>query len=159
MYIALGSNLGDRLENLRAARQALPPAVRVLACSLIYITPPWGILDQPEFLNQAIRVETRLGPQELLQHLKAIEGRLGRKPTRRNGPRLIDLDILLYDDLVLNTPTLTLPHPGLSERAFVLVPLADLAPELLHPVSHLPVRQLLEAVDRTHIQPYIPNLP
>ena len=131
-YLALGTNLGDRFANLQAAIHALPAAVRVLDQSPVYETLPWGLTDQPAFLNMVIRGETRLPPLELLKNLKDLETRLGRTPTVRWGPRLIDIDILFYDELVLNTPELTLPHPHLHERAFVLVPLADLDPDLVH---------------------------
>lgn len=153
-YLGLGSNLGDRLANLIAAIAALPPAVVPLATSPVYETAAWGYTDQPAFLNQALKAETRLPPLELLAHLKAIEIHLGRTPTFHYGPRLIDLDILFYDDLVLESPHLTLPHPRLHERAFMLVPLADLAPDLLHPLLGLSVRQLLEQVDRNGVQWY-----
>jgi 2-amino-4-hydroxy-6-hydroxymethyldihydropteridine diphosphokinase len=156
-YLALGSNLGDRPANLQAALAALPPAVTVLAASPVYETAPWGFSDQPAFLNQVVQASTDLDPLALLAHLKAIESLLGRTPTFRYGPRLIDLDILLYDDLVLETPAgcsssaLTIPHPHLHERAFVLVPLADLAPDLRHPLLNQTIRQLLETIDTTGI--------
>ena len=152
VYLALGSNLGDRLANLHAAQEALPPAVRVLAASPIYETPPWGYADQPAFLNQALKVETDLEPQDLLKTLKSLELRLGRTPGPRYGPRQIDLDILFYDDLVFEASDLTIPHPRIEERAFVLMPLADLAPDLRHPVSGLTVREMLQRVDRRGIQ-------
>jgi 2-amino-4-hydroxy-6-hydroxymethyldihydropteridine diphosphokinase len=154
VFLALGSNLGDRLANLKAAVAAISPAVTVLAESPVYETPPWGVTDQPAFLNMVIKGETRQGPQELLKHLKLLEPQLGRLPSARYGPRLIDMDILFYDELVLNTPELTIPHPHLQERAFVLVPLADLAAELVHPVFGKPVRQLLAAVDTTGVKRY-----
>jgi 2-amino-4-hydroxy-6-hydroxymethyldihydropteridine diphosphokinase len=150
-YLALGTNLGDRTANLRAAIRALPPSVRVLDESPVYETPPWGLADQPAFLNMALRGETDLEPAALLAHLKRLERRLGRVPAVRWGPRLIDLDILFYADLILDIPGLTLPHPRLHERAFVLVPLADLAPDLIHPVLGKPVRDLLAAVDTTGV--------
>jgi len=134
VYLALGANLGDRLAALSAAAAALPPAVMVAARSPVYETPPWGFTDQPAFLNQALRAATALSPLALLAYLKQIEARLGRQPTIRNGPRVIDLDILFYDDLNLSTPVLTIPHPRLHERAFVLQPLTAIAPDLRHPV-------------------------
>ena len=155
VYIALGTNLGDRAPNLRAALAALSPATRVLVVSPVYETPPWGYSDQPAFLNQVAQAETDLSPHELLADLKRLEGELGRQPSFRNGPRLIDLDILFYDDLVLDSPPLVIPHPRIPERAFVLVPLADLAPNLQHPVSGKTVRELLQAVDRSGIRPFI----
>jgi 2-amino-4-hydroxy-6-hydroxymethyldihydropteridine diphosphokinase len=150
-YLGLGSNLGDRLATLVAARAALLPLVRLTAASPIYETTPWGVTDQPLFLNQVVRGLTELSPLELLDYLKGIETVLGRQPSYRYGPRLIDLDILLYDNLVVQTPELVIPHPRLAERAFVLVPLADLAPNLRHPISSLTVRQLLNAVDKEGI--------
>jgi 2-amino-4-hydroxy-6-hydroxymethyldihydropteridine diphosphokinase len=147
VYLALGSNLGDRSANLRTALAALPPKVKVQTLSPIYETPPWGVTDQPAFLNMVLRGKTRLTPTNLLKYVKSLETSLGRLPTIRYGPRLIDIDILFYDDLVLDTPELILPHPRLHERAFVLVPLADLAPALVHPRLGKPVRELLRAVD------------
>jgi 2-amino-4-hydroxy-6-hydroxymethyldihydropteridine diphosphokinase len=154
VYLALGTNLGNRLENLAAARSRLGSVAQVLACSPVYETPPWGYQEQPAFLNQVIKAESNLSPQELLAHLKSIEAQMGRQPVIRFGPRLIDLDILLYDDLVLNVPGLSIPHPRLAERAFVLVPLVDLAPDLRHPRLGSTMRELLEQVDRTDINPY-----
>jgi 2-amino-4-hydroxy-6-hydroxymethyldihydropteridine diphosphokinase len=129
----------------------LPPDVIVLAESKIYATPPWGYADQPAFLNMAVKAETNLAPADLLIYLKGLEARLGRTQTFRYGPRQIDIDILFYDDLILNTPELVIPHPHLHERAFVLVPLADLAPDLVHPVLHRTIRELLADSDRAGI--------
>lgn len=145
VYLALGSNLGDRLANLKEAISSLTPQMDVKAKSQIYETPPWGYTDQPKFLNQVVRAKTYLDPEPLLKHLKRLEIALGRKESFPNGPRLIDLDILFYDDLILNTPSLVIPHPRLQERAFVLLPLMDLSPELVHPVSKKSVRELLAA--------------
>lgn len=157
VYLGLGSNLGDRAANLAAARRALAPQVRLLAASPVYETAPWGYTDQPDFLNQVLQGETELDPFALLDHLKALEIRLGRQPTFRYGPRAIDVDLLFYDDLVLETERLTLPHPELAKRAFVLVPLADLAPDLVHPVLGRTVRQLVAAVDCSAVRPYQPE--
>ncbi len=154
IYLALGTNLGDRAANLRAALEALPPDMRVLAVSPVYETPPWGVTDQPAFLNQAVQAETDLTPLELLAYLKRLETALGRTPSARYGPRQIDLDILFYADQVIDLPGLSVPHPRLAERAFVLVPLTDLAPDLLHPLTGLSVRQMLARVDRTGIERY-----
>jgi len=157
VYIALGSNLGDRPANLRAAVEALAPEVTVLAESRVYETPPWGYEDQPAFLNMAVKGETDLEPEALLAYLKQIETQLGREKTVRWGPRLIDLDILFYDDLVIESPPLVVPHPRLHERGFVLVPLADVAPEFVHPVLGKRVRELLEGADVSGICP-LPEL-
>jgi 2-amino-4-hydroxy-6-hydroxymethyldihydropteridine diphosphokinase len=152
--LALGTNLGDRPGNLRAAIAALSPTVTVQKQSFIYETLPWGVIDQPSFLNMIITGETLLKPQELLKNLKELETHLGRVPSIHYGPRKIDIDILFYDDLIFDSPELTLPHPHLHERAFVLVPLADLAPEQIHPVLGKTIRQLLAEVDTTGVTRY-----
>jgi len=128
--------------------------VTVLERSPVYETPPLGVTDQPPFLNMVLSGKTRLTPSALLAHLKGLEIQLGRLPSVRDGPRKIDIDLLFYDDILLNTPELTIPHPRLHERAFVLIPLADLAPELVHPAFGKTVRQLLADVDTTGVKPY-----
>ncbi|MBU0510313.1 MAG: 2-amino-4-hydroxy-6-hydroxymethyldihydropteridine diphosphokinase [Chloroflexi bacterium] len=152
IYIALGTNLGDRPANLLAAVAALPPDVCVTAESPVYQTAPWGYTDQPDFLNQVVRGETVLPPNKLLAYLKEIETNVGRTPTFRYGPRVVDLDILFYDNLTLEQPDLTIPHPRLHERAFVLIPLADLAPSLRHPISKATISELLANVDTVEIE-------
>jgi 2-amino-4-hydroxy-6-hydroxymethyldihydropteridine diphosphokinase len=151
IFLALGSNLGDRRGNLQAALAALVPQVRLRRASPVYETPPWGYTDQPAFLNQVVEVETDLDPWELLAYLKEIERQLGRRPSIRNGPRVIDLDILFYNDRIIDMPGITVPHPRLHERGFVLAPLADLAPDFRHPVLNKNVRQLLAQVDTAGI--------
>jgi 2-amino-4-hydroxy-6-hydroxymethyldihydropteridine diphosphokinase len=153
-YLGLGTNLGDRLANLRAVSVAFPENVRLISASQVYETPPWGFLEQPAFLNQVIEVETSLAPLDLLVSLKQIEGQLGRIPTFLYGPRLIDIDILLFDQLILNLPQLAVPHPRLSERAFMLVPLAEIAPHLIHPVSKLTMLELLARIDTSGVEVY-----
>ena len=147
IYIALGTNLGDRLDNLRAAIRAMSPEIILLAESRVYETPPWGYEDQPAFLNMVVKAETGLGPEPLLKYLKQIEVKLGREQNFRWGPRLIDLDILFYDDVVIESPPLIIPHPRLHERAFVLVPLADVASDFIHPVFQKKIEDLLLEVD------------
>jgi 2-amino-4-hydroxy-6-hydroxymethyldihydropteridine diphosphokinase len=154
VFLALGTNLGNRSANLQAAVTALPPVIHGLVQSPIYETPPWGLASQPAFLNMVLKGETDLSPQELLKYIKDLEIRLGRQPSVRWGPRLIDLDILFFADLILDSPGLTIPHPHLHERAFVLVPLADLEPELVHPVLGKTIRQLLGEVDVTGVKRY-----
>jgi 2-amino-4-hydroxy-6-hydroxymethyldihydropteridine diphosphokinase len=144
VYIALGTNLGDRSANLKAAIHALMDKVTILATSPAYQTPPWGVVDQPFFLNQVVQGETDIYPLELLRFLKQVETRLGRVESIRYGPRLIDLDILFFNDLILEMPELTIPHPQLERRGFVLFPLADLAPNLYHPVNGKTIKQLLD---------------
>ncbi|MGD0877755.1 MAG: 2-amino-4-hydroxy-6-hydroxymethyldihydropteridine diphosphokinase [Anaerolineales bacterium] len=154
VFLALGTNLGDRPGNLRAAIAVLPPLVIVHEQSFIYETTPWGITEQPNFLNMVIKGETSQMPQELIKNLKSLETELGRIPSIRYGPRKIDIDILFYGDLILTTPELTLPHPHLHERAFVLVPLADLAPDYIHPIMRKTIRQLLANVDAAGVKRY-----
>jgi 2-amino-4-hydroxy-6-hydroxymethyldihydropteridine diphosphokinase len=146
VYLGLGSNLGDRDANLRLALAALPPAVRVERVSTVYDTAPLLVTDQPRFHNLVCVGRTALDPLALLCEAKRIERMVGRTPGRRYGPRVVDIDVLLYDDLILETPELTVPHPRLEERAFVLAPLAELAPYLRHPRLGLTISQLLEAV-------------
>src|SRR6266545_6784474 len=147
VYLALGSNLGDRLANLKQAIAALPPQMEVKAKSSVYETPPWGYEDQPKFLNQVVKAKTYLDPEPLLKHLKRLEVALGRQASFPNGPRLIDMDILFYDELILNTPSLVIPHPRLHERGFILLPLMELNPDLIHPLSKKSVREMVAACD------------
>ncbi len=153
VFIALGSNLGDRRANLAAAIHRLGDLGVVAQTSPVYETEPWGLREQPRFLNQVVELRTDLPPHALLRHLKAIEAAMGREGGGpRYGPRLIDLDILFYDDLVLTSYGLTIPHPRLHERAFVLVPLADLAADRVHPRLGLTVGELLARVDPSGVR-------
>ena len=149
--IALGSNI-DPERNLAEGLRRLARRVRVTATSRVYRTPPWGLPDQPDFLNAAVLAETDLAPLTLLDQLQAIEAWQGRLRGERWGPRTLDLDLLLYGDAVLDTPRLTVPHPRLHERRFALVPLCDLIPETRHPVLGRTLRELLDALPPERIE-------
>lgn len=145
-YLLLGSNEGDRHLWLSKAREQITDMCgSITQQSSIYETGAWGITDQPDFLNQVILVETALHPLTLLHAIQQIEKALGRQRDVKWGPRTLDIDILFYDDIVLNAPALIIPHPYLQDRRFTLAPLAEIAPELMHPVLHQTVIQLLQA--------------
>ncbi len=130
----------------------MPPQVTILRLSQVYETPPWGYVDQPPFLNQVIEAQTLLTPRRLLAHLKSIEHHLGRTLTFRYGPRLIDIDILFFGSEILDLDGLIIPHPRLAERSFVLIPLAELAPDLVHPQSGQSIQQLLTQIDASGVE-------
>ncbi|HMC59389.1 MAG TPA: 2-amino-4-hydroxy-6-hydroxymethyldihydropteridine diphosphokinase [Candidatus Solibacter sp.] len=155
VYLSLGSNIGDREANLRAAIERLAaPRLRVLRVSPIYETEPVDYTDQRWFLNLAVEAETALFPMQLLARTGKIERALGRVRTVLNGPRTIDIDILLYGNAVVHCATLEIPHPRMAQRRFVLAPLADLAPDLRHPVTHLTVRQMLDQAPESRVQQF-----
>ena len=154
IYLSLGTNLGNRELNLEAVNQALPPLVQILDCSPVYQTEPWGYLDQPDFLNQVLRVETSLSPQELLDYIKGIEQEIGRQPNFRFGPRIVDIDILFYGDRIILEENLIIPHPRIKDRAFVLIPLADIDPSLIYPGTDSSISDLLLNVDLTGVDLY-----
>ncbi|MGE5505373.1 MAG: 2-amino-4-hydroxy-6-hydroxymethyldihydropteridine diphosphokinase [Actinomycetota bacterium] len=146
VLLGLGTNLGDRRANLRTALGALGRLGTVEAASRVYETAPLYVTDQPAFLNMAVRLSTSLPPAALLAGLKDMEAELGRVASVRYGPRLIDLDILVYEDVVMDTPDLVLPHPRLVERRFALAPLADVAPAAIHPGNGRTIAALLAAL-------------
>jgi len=155
VFISLGTNLGNRVSNLSAAQKALAPEMRLVRASSIFETEPWGFQEQPPFLNQVLEMDTALfPPQTLLVFVKTLEIKLGREQTFHYGPRLIDIDILLYDMLMMDTPDLIIPHPQLPDRAFVLVPLAEIAPNLKHPVLNMAIIDLLQKIDQKGIRQY-----
>ncbi|HEV2653992.1 MAG TPA: 2-amino-4-hydroxy-6-hydroxymethyldihydropteridine diphosphokinase, partial [Ktedonobacteraceae bacterium] len=158
VHLALGSNLGDRRGNLAAALQRLRDVVDIEAVSSVYETEPVGYLEQPRFLNIACCGKTGLSAQELLHYTQAIETTLGRQPSFRNGPRPIDIDILLYDNLRVKEEELTIPHPRMAERAFVLVPLAEISPNTIDPVSGQSAQELLQKVSQEGVTKLAPNL-
>jgi 2-amino-4-hydroxy-6-hydroxymethyldihydropteridine diphosphokinase len=146
-YLALGSNLGDRPGNLaRAIEQLASTDLRVLRISSVWETEPRDLPDQPWFLNQVIEVETSLFPRQLLQRLHRVERSLGRVRAIPKGPRLIDIDILFFGRAVVASPDLKIPHPRMPDRRFVLEPLAELVPDLRHPVTRRTIRQMLSDV-------------
>jgi 2-amino-4-hydroxy-6-hydroxymethyldihydropteridine diphosphokinase len=159
VFIGLGSNLGDRYINLQNALDALAFFSQIEKVSPIYETEPVYILEQPRFLNCVCQMTCSLSPSDLLKALKTIEKDLGRMFSQRNGPRLIDLDILFYDDLILTQPDLIIPHPRLNERPFVLVPLADIAPTWIHPQVGLSVETLRAKLGDTRSQVWLASYP
>jgi len=153
-YLALGANTGDKLENLRSAVRLLRESgCKVTAVSSLYLTKPVGVTNQPDFLNAVIRVETTYRPRALLGLCQTIELRLGRERTIKWGPRVIDVDVLLYDDLTFDEPGLVLPHPHMSERAFVLVPLAEIDAEV-EIAPGITATDAVAAVDTSGVQQF-----
>ncbi|MBF0317965.1 MAG: 2-amino-4-hydroxy-6-hydroxymethyldihydropteridine diphosphokinase [Nitrospirae bacterium] len=152
VYIGIGSNLSDRHGNcLRAVELLQEGAIVVTARSGMHQTAAWGDMSQPDFINMCVEVETDLSPTELLNALKAIETHMGRTPTRRWGPRVIDLDILLYGGLVVQEEGLTIPHPHMHQRGFVLLPLQEIAPGVVHPILNKSIEELAAGVSETGI--------
>jgi 2-amino-4-hydroxy-6-hydroxymethyldihydropteridine diphosphokinase len=144
-YLLLGANLGDRLHYLQEARKLIAEKIGTLAQSSgLYETEPWGISEQPAYLNQALKLSTSLPPAELMQALLLIERELGRSRSAKWEPRNIDIDILFYGNSILNTPDLVIPHPELHRRNFALIPLLEIAPELLHPVLGKTIEELFD---------------
>ena len=154
VYISLGTNLDNRTANLKQAISLLPPQMTVKAKSKVYETPPWGYTEQDPFLNQVVKATTYLEPEKLLKHIKRLEVAMGRKATFRYGPRLIDIDILFYDDEILETPSLSIPHPNLHERGFVLLPMMDIAPDHVHPVKKKSIREMIGFCDMGGIKQF-----
>jgi len=146
VYLSLGSNLGDRAANLDAAIAALATLGEVAAVSSFYETEPVGPVSQPWFLNCAVKLDTERMPKQLLSAILGLERSLGRRRTQSKGPRTIDIDILLFGSSIVETASLTIPHPALHERRFVLAPLAEIAPEVRHPVFKRTMRELRDAL-------------
>ena len=148
-YIGIGSNLGNRQENcLRAIELLQKKGIIVTKRSSLYETEPWGVKDQPRFINMAVEIDTSLKPKELLKILKNIEKELGREKSSKWGPRIIDLDILLFDDIILNEDNLKIPHPLMQERDFVLRPLCEIAPDIYHPLLKMRMYELMQKIHR-----------
>ena len=148
VFLALGSNLGNRKQNLEKALNYIAEKVTIDMLSPVYESDPIGYTEQPLFLNAVLGGTTVLKPLELLKFSKDIEQKMGRQPGFPNGPRTLDIDILFYDAKMINKPELTIPHPRLTTRAFVLVPLAELAPELVHPGNNRTVKTLLQGLGK-----------
>ena len=146
VYLSLGSNLGDRAANLRAAIDRLAAVGKVAAVSSFYETEPVEFTEQPWFLNCVVKLETEKMPQQLLAALLDIEVQMGRRRDRKKGPRTIDLDILLFGSSAVQAKGLTIPHPAMHERRFVLEPLAEIAPEVRHPIFKRTIRELRDAL-------------
>ena len=149
-YIGLGSNIGRKKETCLQALELLSRAVMVQRVSSFYCTEPVGYYGQEEFINAVAEIETGLSPEELLAACLAVEDKLGRRRSARWGPRSIDLDILFYGDMVLETPALSIPHPLLHTRGFVLIPLCEIAPQVIHPSLRKSAAQLLSELKDTH---------
>lgn len=158
IFLLTGGNIGNRLQNLDAALKLIGKiAGPVIQVSSIYETAAWGVTNQAAFLNQVICIRADLKPLQLLHHLLEIELELGRKRVEKMGPRLIDIDILLYNDLIISTPDLVVPHPRMQERRFVLKPLHEIAPNLVHPVLQKTIKQLLDdCTDQLEVIKYVP---
>jgi 2-amino-4-hydroxy-6-hydroxymethyldihydropteridine diphosphokinase len=153
IYIGIGSNLGDKEGNCKTAIERLSEnGITVKKTSSPYRTKPWGVEDQPDFVNMAVKAETNINPSELLPILKTIEKEMGRQDGVRWGPRLIDLDLLFYDDLVISCDELAIPHPLLHKREFVLLPLAEIAAEFVHPVLKATIKQLAGNFGKVNLQ-------
>ena len=143
-WLLTGGNMGDRLRNLTSANELINQHCgEVIFASSIYETEAWGKTDQPSFLNQVLQIQTGLEPKQLLKKILSIEKKLGRFRKEKNGPRTIDIDILLFDDAIIKEPSLEVPHPRMQDRRFALTPLAEIAPRLLHPLYKKTISQLL----------------
>jgi len=160
VYIGLGSNLGDRVAYLRDAVQRLSAIIRVERVSQLYVAAPLGYVRDDAYINAVLKGTTTMTPSELLEMLQSIELAMGRRPGVQFGPRPIDLDLLFYDSIQMETLKLTIPHPRMAQRAFVLKPLAEIAPNLMHPVLYYTITQLLQdADDAEQVQLYLPDKP
>lgn len=144
VFVGIGSNLGNKEGNIRNSIKLMKEKCKVLKSSSLFETEPVGYKNQDRFINCAVEIETKLRPLELLDFFQSIEKRLKRAKTMRNGPRTIDLDVLFYDDLIINEKNLVIPHPRLHERLFVLEPLKEIAPELVHPVLNKRIEDIYQ---------------
>jgi 2-amino-4-hydroxy-6-hydroxymethyldihydropteridine diphosphokinase len=157
VYLSLGSNIGDREAQLRAAQVRLSTIGRVIATSSFYETEPVEFTQQPWFLNCAVAVETDTTPEQLMSAILRIEEEMGRRRVQKKGPRSIDIDILLFADAIMESNELTIPHPAMHQRRFVLEPLAEIAPQALHPVFKKTIRELLDRLPQGQAVRRIPH--
>ncbi len=154
-YLLLGGNLGDRVENLVTARSLIETELgKIIKASSVYETAAWGITEQPEFLNQVLLVKTNLPAKKVMQIILSIENKMGRIRSQKNASRIIDIDILFFNDEIINQPNLTIPHPEIQNRRFVLVPLNEIASGLIHPVFKQSIKNLLSTTnDKLEVKP------
>ncbi len=146
-FLGLGSNVGDRMNYILKALEYIEDYGKILKCSTVYESQPWGVKNQPSFLNNVIMMETNLNPVDLLYKIKQLEILVGRKDRGRWGPREIDIDILLYEDNIIMLSFLKIPHPYILERDFVLIPLLEIAPDLIHPLYKRPISEYINYID------------
>lgn len=151
IYLSLGSNVGNRQSHLKVATHLFFPKIKVIKKSPIYETEPWGYTDQDKFLNQVIEANTELSPKDLLAYIKNIEKKIGRSKTFKNGPREIDIDILFYANEYISSPNLTIPHPRIQERAFVLIPLSDIAKNLIYNPTQQTISEMASLISSVGI--------
>ena len=154
-YLLIGGNLGNRIENLTKAISAIEKDIgKIIKISTIYQTASWGITDQPDFLNQVLLVTTKFSAAETMQIILSVENKMGRIRTLKNASRIIDIDILFFNDEIINSRLLTIPHPEIQNRKFVLIPLNEIAPQLLHPVFKQSIQNLLStSKDKLEVKP------
>lgn len=154
-YLLIGGNLGNRIENLTKAISAIEKGIgKIIKVSTIYQTASWGITDQPDFLNQVLLVTTKFSAAETMQIILSVENKMGRIRTLKNASRIIDIDILFFNDEIINSRLLTIPHPEIQNRKFVLIPLNEIAPQLLHPVFKQSIQNLLStSKDKLEVKP------
>ncbi len=144
VYLLIGGNLGNRIENFNVAKAFISSELgKIIKTSSIYETAAWGITDQPDFLNQVLLIESKLPAQKIMQLILSIENKLGRVRTQKNASRIIDIDILFYNNEIINEMGLTVPHPEIQNRKFALIPLIDIAPDFVHPILKLSLKHLL----------------